>query len=175
MLSASVVNVGADEESDVRLSVESEPLEISQSEKDILLDSGTEDISYNRDFSIKVRDDLAAGTYPIQVRAYRDSKLEDTKTVSLKVDDCVAQKKEEVKEKVIVVGPTSISAQKGGQAGAAKPSLTTQKPALKQLPKPVKVPFRETEEYMMLLIATVITLTVGVFVVGSLMVFRMRR
>ena len=172
-LSASVVNVGADEESDVQLSIESEPLEISQSEKDILLDSGTEDISYNKDFSIKVRDDLAAGAYPIEVRAYRDSKLEDTKTINLKIDDCIVQKKEEVKEKVVVVGPTSTLAQQN-KLQMQKPAAPAQKPILKTT-KPTKVPFRETGEYMALLIATAITLTIGVFVVGSLMVFSMRR
>lgn len=173
VLSASVVNVGSDEESDVQLAVESEPLEISQSEKDIFLDSGTEDISHMQDFSIKVRDDLAAGTYPIQVKAYRDSKLEDTKTINLKVDDCIVEKKKEVKEKVVVVKPTSAPAP-DKQFQIEKPTREVQKPALKAA-KPTKVPFRETDEYVMLLIAIVVTLTVGVFVVGSLMVFRMRR
>ncbi len=172
-VSADVINIGQEEENEVHVEFKSEALELDKAEEDIFLDSGTEDISQTAAASFKVREDLAAGEYPIEIKAYRDNdRLEDTKTVNLKVNECVQEKKAAEREKVVAkpTQPAAASMIPADKLKLTAPSI--QKPAAKES---VKISFRETDEYTMLLIATVVTLTVGIFAIGGLVLMNMRR
>ena len=92
-LNVEMLNLGDEDEDESVLEVTSDELKINVKDA-VELSSGIDDDSiYIKKVSINTKD-LKAGTYPITIRAYRDTdKLEATKTVDLTVLECkVAEK-----------------------------------------------------------------------------------
>jgi hypothetical protein len=152
-INTEIINTGSDDEDEVSLEVISPELEINSLTTDIELDEGTDDNRFTELVTASISSDVEAGTYPITINTYYDSKLSETETVDLTVEDCERVKKikkdvKEEKPKVEVIRPTIILEK--------KPEV------------PVEVSFAETFEYKVLLaILIVIFLGTAIFVAGA--------
>jgi len=89
-LDVEILNLGEDEEEDVRLGITNSNLGINIFERNIELETGIEDdASFKKTFSINLGDNVRSGIYPILIKAYYDdSELSDTKTAELSVNVC---------------------------------------------------------------------------------------
>lgn len=86
-LEARAVNVGGDDE-DVTISVENANLNLNI-EKSFELEEGDDDDSAKTvNFQIRVDDNVRSGTYPVDVKVYRGSSLEDSETLDLRIGEC---------------------------------------------------------------------------------------
>ncbi len=91
-LEIEVVNFGADEEEEILVSAKNSEIGLDYElfdDGDIELETGSDDDA-ELDVSVPiVASDASAGSYPIEIKVFRDeSRLEDTKTVTLIVEDC---------------------------------------------------------------------------------------
>ncbi|MBI2136169.1 tandem-95 repeat protein [Candidatus Woesearchaeota archaeon] len=98
-------NLGKDDEDDGLLVIENSLLNLSIREL-LDLEEGTgdsdDDSTYSKFYPIKLSKDLEAGTYDIRLSTYYDkAHLSKEKTVQLVVEDCLEQKKAEVKQTVL--------------------------------------------------------------------------
>lgn len=93
-LDLKIVNMGADTEDEVVVTVQSSQLGINKMEKFELSDSlADSDSKFSRTYSFDISDDVIAGTYQIVIKTYYDEdRLSDYKTINLKVEDCSKQK-----------------------------------------------------------------------------------
>jgi len=156
-LNAELINIGSEDENEVVLKISNNDLGIQIDKKDIKLEEGTEDNKYEKSFTLKISDDVPSGTYPILINSYYDdSKLSDSKTIDLMIQDC--ERVKEIKEEVKV----------------EKPITKTEKitPAKKQAPVPVtKISFTETLEYItLLIILNVILIGLIIFMIGYILI-----
>jgi hypothetical protein len=158
-LNVEIINIGSNDEDDVKLEIKSTKLGIDSTTMDIELSEDPDDNMYDKRIPISLTNDFVAGIYPIFIKLYRDSKLDDSKTVNLIVKDC----KQAVIEKV----EEDVEVQKGKIIEAPTRDIVVQ-----HVKKPVtKVSFRETEEYLMLLailfilLAGLVIFTVGAFII----------
>jgi len=95
-LDVEILNLGEDEEDEVRLEITNFELEINIVEQGIELEEGIDDSSFRKTFSISLDENLDPGNYPIIINAYYDeNELSDSKTVDMIVGDC--EKVQEVK------------------------------------------------------------------------------
>lgn len=92
-----VINLGSEDEDEVVIDIRSDELGINFRAVDVELDEGSdEDSVFKEVYQITVPDEQEAGTYQITVKAYYDTtKLKDTETVELVVQDCGAVVDEE--------------------------------------------------------------------------------
>jgi len=103
-LNVEIINIGEEDEDEVVVEVQSDELGIDYYVVDIELDAGSdEDSVYENSFDITLPEDLAAGSYSIKITTYRDTtRVEDTKTVTLIVEECITVAEEEEEEEKIV-------------------------------------------------------------------------
>src|SRR3989339_434695 len=118
-LSATVINLGEDEEEDIQLTVSSQELDISRKFTFDLPEGDDDDTTYSTSVPITIGEDVKAGSYLISVFAEFDNLAKNTQEVlSLKVEDCAVPKAEPVVEEeeeepatVIVTQPDPIATQ----------------------------------------------------------------
>jgi hypothetical protein len=152
-----VANIGSKDEEDVVVKIQSHALEIDIEEDDIELEHGTDedDSVYDRSMQLSIGDDVEPGPYTIDVKTYRDhSKLMDSGTVELLVEECAELKKKDVDVQLI----------------AASDLPQGYPPAIIDT-EPIKISFKESDEYLMLLaIGTVILLGLVVYGIGAVLI-----
>ncbi len=159
-LDLEVVNIGSKDEDDVTIQIKNSQLGINLEYKDIELESGSdEDSTYDKRLQINVPDNTGVGTYPIDIKVYRDGNdLIASETVDLNVGACTQIQQKEDKVDVNVVS----------QAEASQlftfPSTSVQT-------KASKISFKESDEYLMVLtIGTVIALGLVVYGIGAVLI-----
>ncbi len=109
-LDLTVLNIGSEDEDEVVITLKNDNLNFNKREE-ISIDSGTDEAQFKETYFIDVQDTLAAGTYPIEIKAFYDTdRLEDTKKVNLIVEECKEAvtppvEEEKKKEEVEVVLP----------------------------------------------------------------------
>jgi len=104
-LNVEIMNLGQEEEDETVLEIVSDSLKINIKDSDIDLseDPFDEDNTYSKTVSIDAKG-LAAGTYPITIKAYRNTdSLEATKNIELVVLGCKEEVKEEEEKKPEIV------------------------------------------------------------------------
>ena len=161
-LNFEIVNYGRDTEEEVAYSIFNEELGIDnrQGYFELSEDLFSDDSKLIKSIPIKVSADFANGTYPITVKAfYNKDNLDVTKTVEMIIEDCEV-KAEKVQEKT-----------------EAKPEeIKKETTAVKEkTEKEVEISFRETPEYMALLIGGIVILFVLVIFAFIVMVKNSRR
>jgi len=89
-LTVNILNLGREDEEDVKIEIKNEALGINIKEENIDLDTGTDDdAEYEKTFMVDIPDDIEAGTYPIDVKVYYNKDRDtDTGKVNLIVEDC---------------------------------------------------------------------------------------
>ncbi len=103
-LNLELMNLGKDQEEEIKYTVDSSALGLSFTEKDITMseDPDDDDYTYQKTISFNIADAIKAGTYPITIKTYYDTtKLSNTKSVDLTVAECkvvIEPPKEDVKE-----------------------------------------------------------------------------
>ena len=115
-LEVEIMNIGANDEDEARLTIKNSDLRIDIDEPNIKLNEDPDDDenTYEKKVSIELPEDLKAGNYQIETRAYYNNNiLEDVKTAVLEVKDCP---KEEI---------TAEEAEEGGAAETTQPATTT--------------------------------------------------
>jgi len=91
-LSFDVINLGQQDEDQIRVTVESADLELAFEEEDIELYSGDtkDDTTYSKSLTINAKD-LDIGVYSISIKAYYDTtKSGDSETVQFQVAECTS-------------------------------------------------------------------------------------
>lgn len=93
ILFVELINIGANDEDDAKLTIKNAQLGIDSEESDIEIEEGSEDNTHEKSLPVIVPANFSAGTYPIEIKAYYNNNiLDDVKTLELAVKDC---KKEE--------------------------------------------------------------------------------
>lgn len=154
-LETTIINTGNKDEDDVSLKIENTQLNINKPIEDIELDEGTSDNTYDFTYYFDISDDIKAGTYPISIKTYYDSKLSGYDTVNLIVKDCVVEK--EAKQEHIVT------------VKKADENITAM-PAAKPVEKKVtEIIFRESSSYLMLLVLLyILIISLGILMIAYL-------
>lgn len=93
LLDTEVINLGRDEEEDIRVEIINFDLGLNYVQKNIELQDGDDDETiFDKTLNIRISEDQLPGTYPIIVNAYiDDDELQDSRTVELSVQDCVSK------------------------------------------------------------------------------------
>lgn len=110
-LTIKLINLGEKDEDDVVLEIISNALDINQAyEFEMSADPDDDDNKVTKTFNLNVPDDLAAGTYSIDVDAYYNTdRLSDSKTVDLTVQECgISDEDDEEEEETELVYTTQI-------------------------------------------------------------------
>lgn len=88
-----IINLGREDEDSIAIEIKNDELGLNFVEKDIQLESGTEDNTLLKSARFKLTRKIKAGVYPISANVYSDDgKLRDTEMVELKVQKCVKKK-----------------------------------------------------------------------------------
>ncbi|MBI2138080.1 tandem-95 repeat protein [Candidatus Woesearchaeota archaeon] len=158
-LSLRVVNIGSNDQDEVKVAIESTELGISESFDDIQLDEGDqeEDITFEDSISLDISDAILPGTYQIRIKAFvENSKLVDDKVLSLEVGKCAQ------------IQTTPLLGSKDVEVVKLEPSKAQQK-----LPSST-VSFRDSPEYLALLALAFLLLlvTAGLALGATLMILR---
>ena len=152
-IDAEIINTGRENEDKASLQITSPQFGIN-SANEMGLNEGTTDNSYSKQLNANIGDDIAAGVYPITIKAGYDGKETDSKTLELSVQDC--EKSKNVMKEV----------------KAEKPKTSVEKPASKTEPKisnsSIERVSSNNEGYLLLVsILTIIFLGTAVFVIGG--------
>ena len=164
VVDVTVKNMGKNDEDNVMVKVRNAVLRLDVSKSDIGLDKFSDS---NNDEIERFNFDLtnaAAGTYPITVEVYRDAKLEDSKTVTLTVQDCAVQQQTTQRSTQLASDDLTRQLQQQLQ------QRTQQGPSPSQ--SIVKGSFRESQTYTILLGVLVILVFVAVVMSFLVMVFK---
>ena len=99
-LNLELMNIGKEEEDNVKVVVSSPELGVDFNEEYIELSEDINEDGYEKTIRIQLDESFKSGIYPILVEAYREGKLEDSKELSLSVDGCeiAAEPKQEKNE-----------------------------------------------------------------------------
>ena len=117
-------------------------------EKSISIDAGTDENTYSKSVSLKIADNADSGIYPVTAYVYADNgRLQDTKTIELKIEDCPSFLKEG-REAVLT----------GSQPAAETQAIKEQMPA-----PTTKISFSEEDRMMMLVLSTFVFAVFFVF------------
>lgn len=103
-----VLNIGSEDEDDTVITIKNDLLNLNKREEVELQEGVDEDSRFRENFFIDVPEDVAAGTYPIEVKVYYDTdRLEDSKKINLVVEECpvVEEEEPEEEEEVEVIMP----------------------------------------------------------------------
>jgi parallel beta-helix repeat protein len=172
---AKILNLGEDDEDDVVLRVSSPDLGIQLEQGSIQLGTDLDDDNtYTETFDLDIGEDARAGTYPITISAYYDGDRQtDTETVDLVVQDCTKTATPEksapatssvtgkiAQQPVAVQTGTSTSQAETLVVQYAPSAVKTAIPAAKArvTKEPVRTSFRDTPDYLMALLITLIIL-----------------
>ena len=109
-----IINVGTEDEEDAVFEIKNEDLGILIGEKNISVDSGTEDNTYSKSLKFKINENAQNGAYQIVASVYADDgKLQDTKTKEIKVEDCIKLEERAEREVVLIASPESSPTEAG--------------------------------------------------------------
>jgi len=168
-LNAEIMNLGRDEEEDVTLEIMSDELGINSRtspEYDLTEDWEDDDNTFEKVITFTVPENFAIGTYQITARTYYDSKLSETKTVDLVVEECVPvtppveEEEEEEEEEEVVVDYTEIEIPE----------------EMEEAEEVEEVPFtRSREFYTMLVIVIILVVGLIIFLVGAFIIKASKR
>lgn len=150
-----VENVGQSNEKDLTVKLENSELGIDSAKEGIDLDKySKDDNSESLAFSLDL-EGAPAGTYPLDVKVYRGTHLEDSQTLNLVIEECLEEKEAEQVQQQLA----QESAQKLEQDLKAKQNQTAPE---------IKSSFRDTKNYVLLLgvmmILAVIAICLGIAV-----------
>lgn len=160
-LATEILNLGREDEDEVVLEITSPDL-VSFRKENIELYEGTDDDNrYSSSLKITVPDNLGVGTYPIEIFAYYDStRLSDTETVNLEVQECKEVKKEKEAAKtepVVVINKTQPT------------------PTVKPKEEVTKITFKESPAYMAFLALSFVVLSGLVVFVLSITIVLLKK
>jgi hypothetical protein len=87
-LSTEIINTGSKDEDDVSLEITSLQLGIDSATHEIELDEGTDNNRFTKTISKTISPDIEPGTYVVDVRAFYDGKLSESKDIVIDVNEC---------------------------------------------------------------------------------------
>ena len=94
LVSYEIINLGQEDEEKAFVEIKNDVLGINIVDKDLSIDSGTEDNTFSKTHTLKVANDVEDGVYQIVGKAYSDDDgLEETKTLDLTLENCGKAKK----------------------------------------------------------------------------------
>lgn len=174
-LSATVINIGNEDEEDVNVHVLNSDLGIDLSEEagELTAEPNEDESRFSNVFSFNVPNDAGAGSYPITLRAlYDDDRKKAEESATLTVNDCTAAKpattkpeekvSEEEEEPVEVITPTT-----------GKTTATVTEPAVPAGTVVTQESFLKSNAFVAgIIIAEIVAVIVGIVLVVSL--FRRR-
>lgn len=173
-LSATVINIGNEDEEDVNVHVLNSDLGIDLSEEagELTAEPNEDESRFSNVFSFNVQNDAEAGSYPITLRAlYDDDRKKAEETATLTISDCAAAKpaitkeepKTEEEPKVVeVITPTT-----------GKTTATVTEPAVPAGTVVTQESFLKSNAFVVgIIIAEIVAVIVGIVLVVSL--FRRR-
>lgn len=155
-LDLTIENVGKNNEDDLAVKLANIDLGIEAAKENIELDKynkddNTEDVIFSLDL-----EGAPAGTYPLELKVYRGSHLEDSQTFDLTIEECLVKKEAELVEQQLV----QESAKKLEQEMKTKQNQTASE---------IKASFRDTKNYVLLLgammVLVIIAICLGIAVV----------
>jgi len=153
-------NQGEDEEDEVVLRIESSALDIDYEDTSIPeLEEGAydEDTEYSNSYPFEISDDVRAGTYQINVRAYYDTDtLSDSETITLTIENCAVETTPTTEQPTVVVTP---------------PTTTTEE--TEEEPEILTTPVTETTEGTLLQSNTYLFLLMGAIGVAVIVIIIM--
>ncbi|MEA2035978.1 MAG: hypothetical protein U9O94_00610 [Nanoarchaeota archaeon] len=157
-------NQGTSDEDEVVVLIENEDLGLRNEDTSIPeIEEGVgEDTEYDKTYSLRIDEDVKAGTYPVKITVYYDTdEHSDETTVDLVVEGCQAADEEDEEEEsddvVIVSTPDEEDEEEG-------PEIITE-------------PYQETTEssfigsntYLILLIIAIVVAVIVIIVLGAMM------
>jgi hypothetical protein len=155
-LSLRVVNIGREDEDEVRLEVQNSELGIGIDEDNIEIEEGSdEDSVYETSYNFNL-ENAKPGIYPISVKAYYDSKLGDEQTLTLTVEDCVVQSQVSTP---LASEPVEL---------ITTPAVTKQAPV-------TEISFTNTSTYAIMLLGLFFVLLVAVIFLAGAIILGMRK
>tara|TARA_Y100000310_G_scaffold272554_1_gene287606 strand:- start:414 stop:7118 length:6705 start_codon:yes stop_codon:yes gene_type:complete len=159
-----IINIGEKDEDDVSIEITNTQLELDLKETGIELDEDPDhdDNSFKKTFYATLPEKLSEGTYPITYKVYYDDKLSDTEREDLIIKGCKQVKKgSAVKEVDLVSRPTYSSS-----SGVAVAQPVTEGTSI--------ISFGEQDDFMLLLSAVLVFLSVIVliFVIIKMLIIR---
>ncbi len=163
-LNVRLMNTGAKTENEARLTITNSDLEINIDEKDIELSKDPDDDENTYSYSLFIdAKDIAAGSYPIVVKAYyNEDLLDDVKTVTLFVEDCVKAKKNET---AVVIQPPVTESPKTEEPEVILPTIG------EGIPTTIEKPLIQSAVGLALLVlGNIVVLVLIVFLVVKLFV-----
>jgi hypothetical protein len=156
-LDVEVINIGREDEDDVTVKITNTKLGIDlKRELGELEEGDDEDTTDRATFRFVVDDDAKEGTYPIEIKAAYDGKTGDEATVDLIVEECI-----------------DITTPLEGDLV----DVVIEEPEIKEPVTPVtEISFRESSEYMTLLIILFVILAGGViFLIGGTIILMKKK
>src|SRR3989338_6706481 len=100
-----IMNFGQEDEENALVEIKNAGLGLDYAEKGITAYEGTQDNTFSKSANFKIGNDIEKGDYPVTANVYSDEgKLLDTKTIEIKVDDCIRIGEIEEPEVVLVTG-----------------------------------------------------------------------
>jgi len=159
-LDVEVINLGSDDQEEIRVKIENQQLGIVIDERDIELDEGDdEDSIFERFYTLNIDEDVAPGTYGISIKAYYDDdKLADQATVDLVIAACERVEDEEEEGARVTYLPD------GGQAS----------PTVEETPDTTFIIFDDSMKLAFLIAANIVMLGIIIFAIGYVAVVRRR-
>lgn len=121
-LKVTIANFGSEDQDEAALAVYSQALGINVNVLDIELSADYEDSDneFTKTVSISVPDNFKAGSYPINIKVFRDTDREmDSQIVYLKVEDCSAPEEPEEDTTVVITPPTGTTDNGGSTSGTS--------------------------------------------------------
>lgn len=121
-LKVTIANFGAEDQDEAALAIYSQALGINVNVLDIYLDADYEDDEneFTKTVTISVPDNFAAGSYPINIKVFRDTDNEmDSEIVYLKVENCPAPEPVEPDTTVVITPPTGTTDNGGSTTGSS--------------------------------------------------------
>lgn len=169
-LPVEVINTGQEDEDKAIIEVRIPFLDYAAKvEADI--DSGSDDNTFQKDFTVSIPKGLAEGIYPIEVATYYDtSKVSETKTISLEKKECIQTQSATQPSAPKAELPKVDVVQQ--QKSVQKPQ---QAPLIKKVKKTTWQQFEESDNYALLLISAFAGLSLIVITMAGALIVRMRR
>ena len=167
-LTVDIENVGENDEDDVEIRVSNSQLNMQLEKTEIEVDKYSRSNNDHRArFSLDLRD-AAAGTYPVTVELYRGTKLDDTKDVTVTVQDCVTQQQASGNTGTVLTQPAdNVVAQQLQQY------LLARQQAQQQQVTTTSDSFREDDTYVILL-GILVVLVLFALVLGLAVLMKKR-
>ena len=151
-----IINIGNEDEDNAILEVKNNDLDLNLIQN-FSIDSGTEDNTFSNSIKLKISNGIENGIYPITANIYSDDgKVFDTKTIEIKVDECI--KSGEAKETEAVLMTKSLD--------KAVKTQTLKEPI--QIP-PIRISFQEDDKMLLLMFSS--ALFAAFFVITAIILF----